>query len=260
MKECYTKDFLSKAVKESYSLAEVLRKIGKKDRGSNYETLKKYIKKYELDTSHFTGQGWSINKGFCDEISLVKLNEIFSKPCKYSSALLKNRLIKEGFKEAKCEKCGCGDTWCGEPLTLELHHVNGDHYDNRLENLQILCPNCHSQTDSFCRRKNVRNKSDAKRLSKRGTIVKVCENCGKEFNSDRNLRRFCSRECYNEFFKKTGLSNTITKDALLNAFKMFGDNKTKIAAYLNVSRATVRLYMAKYRITPLTDLNGNAIE
>jgi DNA-binding CsgD family transcriptional regulator/5-methylcytosine-specific restriction endonuclease McrA len=61
---------------------------------------------------------------------------------------LKLRLVKEGLKESRCERCGLGE-WRGLPLSLALHHINGDRLDNRLENLELLCPNCHSQTSTF---------------------------------------------------------------------------------------------------------------
>ena len=64
---------------------------------------------------------------------------------------LKRRLLIDGLKTAVCERCGIQD-WLGEPLSLALHHVNGDNRDNRLENLQLLCPNCHSQTENFAGR------------------------------------------------------------------------------------------------------------
>ena len=64
---------------------------------------------------------------------------------------LKGRLIKAGLKRNHCEGCGLNQ-WMGAPLSLALHHVNGDKHDNRLENLQLLCPNCHSQTDNFAGR------------------------------------------------------------------------------------------------------------
>jgi DNA-binding CsgD family transcriptional regulator/5-methylcytosine-specific restriction endonuclease McrA len=64
---------------------------------------------------------------------------------------LKLRLLREGLKEDRCERCGVTD-WCEEPLTLALHHVNGKRNDNRLENLQLLCPNCHSQTRNYAGR------------------------------------------------------------------------------------------------------------
>jgi DNA-binding CsgD family transcriptional regulator len=61
---------------------------------------------------------------------------------------LKRRLIAEGFKRHECERCGISE-WLGHVLSMELHHVNGDGHHNRLENLQLLCPNCHSQTENF---------------------------------------------------------------------------------------------------------------
>jgi len=61
---------------------------------------------------------------------------------------LKRRLLNEGLKRNRCELCGITE-WLGQPLSMALHHVNGDGRDNRLENLQLLCPNCHSQTENF---------------------------------------------------------------------------------------------------------------
>ena len=61
---------------------------------------------------------------------------------------LRARLLKAGLKEERCEQCGL-DEWRGQPLRVTLHHVNGDPYDNRLENLVLLCPNCHSQTENY---------------------------------------------------------------------------------------------------------------
>lgn len=83
----------------------------------------------------------------------ISLNEILDgKYPTYLTNRLKKRLIKEGIKEDKCESCGLVDIWNGKPITLQLDHINGINYDHRLENLQILCPNCHSQTDTYCGR------------------------------------------------------------------------------------------------------------
>jgi DNA-binding CsgD family transcriptional regulator/5-methylcytosine-specific restriction endonuclease McrA len=76
---------------------------------------------------------------------------------------LKLRLVKEGLKEPSCERCGVGE-WRGEPLSLALHHINGDRLDNRLENLELLCPNCHSQTDTYSGRNGHRRSSAALQL------------------------------------------------------------------------------------------------
>lgn len=67
---------------------------------------------------------------------------------------LKTHLFNSGLKERRCEACGISE-WRGAPVTMDLHHVNGDPLDNRLSNLQILCPNCHAQTENFAGR-NVR--------------------------------------------------------------------------------------------------------
>lgn len=73
----------------------------------------------------------------------------------YQTYKLKQRLLGEGFKENKCEKCGIS-TWNGQPLNIELHHINGDRTDHSLSNLKMLCPNCHSQTINY-RAKNKPN-------------------------------------------------------------------------------------------------------
>jgi DNA-binding CsgD family transcriptional regulator len=71
---------------------------------------------------------------------------------------LKKRLLEVGLKKNRCEVCGLTE-WRGEPVSLELHHMNGDALDNRLESLQLLCPNCHAQTETFGRRNAKRNGS-----------------------------------------------------------------------------------------------------
>lgn len=75
-------------------------------------------------------------------------SEVFAANTRSNRGHLKQRLLRMGLKDGRCEACGLGE-WRGEPLSLELHHVNGDRHDNRLENLQLLCPNCHSQTDNW---------------------------------------------------------------------------------------------------------------
>lgn len=71
---------------------------------------------------------------------------------------LKQRLIEAGLKEDRCERCGITE-WRGEPLSMQLHHRNGDGLDNRLENLELLCPNCHAQTDTYGGRNGHRRKA-----------------------------------------------------------------------------------------------------
>jgi DNA-binding CsgD family transcriptional regulator len=89
----------------------------------------------------------------------LPLDELLAAGVYRSRFNLKLRLVKAGLKQRLCEMCGIA-SWNGRPITLALHHVNGDRYDHRIENLQLLCPNCHSQTDTFAGR-NGRSEAQA---------------------------------------------------------------------------------------------------
>lgn len=147
MKKVNLEDF-KKYVKESYTYADVCRKLGWKPQGGNYKYVKKHIKELELDISHFTGKATNI----CNKLGISKekdVEEYLTTNSYIKASYLKWKLFSKGLKEYRCEKCG-RTHWNGEQIVLQLHHINGDNTDNRLENLQILCPNCHSQTDNYC--------------------------------------------------------------------------------------------------------------
>lgn len=244
----YTKELMEEAVKNSFSYADVCRKIGLSPRGSNYKTIKAKIALYNLDISHFTGQRWNAGKSFSKETSHHSLQDIMQDGVIYSSDSLRKRLIKEGIKKNECELCFIS----GEEVPLELHHINGNHNDNRLENLQILCPNCHSKTPNFRNRGN-NTSAEAHRLEgiTKEDHITICENCGKEFYSDRvdKLRRFCCRECYLEFCKnhkeKLEKNKNIDKESLIELTNKYS-NMTQIAEELGVSRPTIRKYLMNY--------------
>lgn len=196
MKANYSKENLESIVKDSYSIAEVARKLGLVDKGSTFKTIKKYITKYNLDTSHFTGLAWRKGK---KDTYVNKLDDILKDGINYGSNRLLTRLVKAGLKQYECEKCKIS-SWQGNAITLELHHINGDHYDNTINNLQILCPNCHSQTETYRSRTHTKKKID--RITTLINEEKECPICHKKFKGQRSTTKFCSRECYVKSVKK----------------------------------------------------------
>lgn len=143
----WTKEFLAPIVESSFSKAEVLRKLGLKGGGSNRQ-LNKYLMMFSLDITHFTGQAYL--KGARIQRRMRPLSEVLVYGSGFDSVYLRKRLIREGILENVCSDCGNPPVWNGKPLVNHLDHINGDSLDNRLENLRILCPNCHSQTPTYC--------------------------------------------------------------------------------------------------------------
>ena len=149
MKLKYSKNDLEKIVANSKSKRECLIKMNLNPYGGNYRILEKYLELYKLDTSHFLGQGWNVNHSPAD---IKPIEKYFNNEIPITSYKLKKRILKEKIKSYKCEKCGL-EKWNNEKIPLELHHINGNNKDNSLENLQLLCPNCHALTDNYRNRK-----------------------------------------------------------------------------------------------------------
>ncbi len=149
MKRRYTEDQFKQAVTNSTSMAGVLRTLGLKATGANYTLAHKRIQNLGLSITHWTGQGHLRGKSH-DWTPRQPLSEILIENSSYSNMkALKQRLIKAGLLTFVCAKCGLAPEWQGQFLSLHLDHINGNHYDNRIENLQFLCPNCHSQTNTY---------------------------------------------------------------------------------------------------------------
>lgn len=139
----WTDEQLRQHVKSSVSVREVISKLGLVPAGGNYVQVTRRIEELGLNKSHFTGSMW--NKGRTYHTKLrPTIESLLVRNGSVQSFKLKKRLYESGLKKQKCELCG----WCKESvdgrIPLELDHINGDHSDNRIENLRILCPNCHS--------------------------------------------------------------------------------------------------------------------
>ena len=200
MKHSYSIEDFKKAVEESFSIAQALTKLGLSPRGGNYRVFKKFEKLYGIDTSHFTGQGHL--KGKTHKFNTTPLSEILVKDYEYNSNKLRKRLIIEGLKNHRCECCELSE-WLGEPIPLELDHIDGNHYNNMLENLKILCPNCHAKTPTY-RGKNKKNKNSQTIKNKiqiiRTKKIHKCSSCEVELKT--NCKTGLCNSCYSKSQRK----------------------------------------------------------
>ena len=141
----YTDADFIEAWTTSGSVRQVLGKLGLVEAGGNYACAKKRADALGLTKEHMHGQTW--NKG--KKVGPKRpVEEYLSNQRPIQSYQLKNRLLAEGLKQHKCECCGITE-WNGQSTPIELDHIDGNRYNNTIENLRILCPNCHAQTDTY---------------------------------------------------------------------------------------------------------------
>ena len=145
MKIEYTIEQIIEEVKKCNTYADLQRNLGYNVKGGNvYKKLKSIIKENEIDVSHFRGKSHGTSKN-----ALICMSDILVEKSTYRNfKSLKSRLIREGVMEYVCKICGICE-WNGKKLTLQLDHINGINDDNRITNIRLLCPNCHSQTSNF---------------------------------------------------------------------------------------------------------------
>lgn len=231
----------------SNSLNHLCTYLGLRGVDGYYNKIKKVIEKYDLSTSHFGTIKVSPSGNGRNKFTKMADDEFFCENTKHSGQNIIDRLINGKFKEYKCEECGLTE-WNNKPIRLQIHHINGIHTDNRLENLQILCPNCHTQTDTYAannknkvkingfkvlkRRNEILNneistfkeKDIAKvEIKEKNKEVKKCSVCGKEFVNDNG--KYCSLECAYIGHKKIDInSEQLIEDIkTLKSFKKVGD-------------------------------------
>lgn len=216
---------LREAIVTSGCKSDILRNLGISTKSGNFQTLEKYLKKYKIDTSHIVydnkrGNKW--NRQYTNE-------EIFIKDSSYGNgSSLKARIIKDELLDYRCDKCGNTGVWNDQKLVLHLDHMNGDHYDNRLQNLRFLCPNCHSQTETYCVGK-VREEKEP--------IVSYCE-CGRKKDDQSNK----CHTCYSHNQRKT---NRPALEELEKQVNMLGYTGT--GRMYGVADNTIRKWIKQYK-------------
>ncbi|MFI6732532.1 HNH endonuclease [Nonomuraea sp. NPDC050451] len=136
---------LIEAVALSKPAAEVHRRLGLKAAGGTKTGIDRHIARLRLDTTHFRGQGWSKGTAKRPEEFEADIRPLLRKGPRIGH--LRDRLIKAELKRAQCEECGITE-WCGQPAPLQVDHIDGDWMNNELDNLRILCANCHMLTET----------------------------------------------------------------------------------------------------------------
>ncbi|MFJ2869062.1 HNH endonuclease [Streptomyces sp. NPDC087298] len=146
---------LMAAVAGSRSMAGALRALGQVDSGAARARLKRDIETYGLSTAHFSGQAHGRGRRSPNRKPAAEIFQRLEPGAPRTSTALLRRALDDIGVPHECARCGTGETWRGNRLVLEIDHVNGDRLDNRQKNLRYLCPSCHSQTETFSKRRNV---------------------------------------------------------------------------------------------------------
>lgn len=140
---------LEALVQNSKTFSDILTALGLRAAGGNHRTLKEVLKARGIDFSHIP-EGLGANKGIHRGGYSLTSKEVLIQNCKHNRSSLRRVLKKEKLLPYLCNICGIGPEWNGKPMTLRIDHINGVYNDNRLENLQWVCPNCDSQLDTYC--------------------------------------------------------------------------------------------------------------
>ena len=219
---------LASAVASNLGMSGVLRDLGLSRGPGNWRAIARRISILDLDTSHFKGKA----HGTTRPRNIRSLEDILQNNTTYSSSTLRKRLVAGGLLTNQCSECGALPIWRDKPLTLQLDHINGDPFDNRLANLRILCPNCHAQTETF----------KGGKLRGRYT-VSPCVDCGVRLPHSKSTRCW---QCY----KKQRPPRVAWPDPSLLAAEVLATSYKETAKRLQVSPIGIRRYLARVGMRP----------
>jgi len=222
-----SKEEFKDLVENSSTVTEIIKKMGLYDGNSSsyYRIIDKRIREDGLSKEHLI-EGAKRKMAQTSIKNIRLLEEILVEDSTYNHGRnLKKRLIEAGMMREECEECGLGPEWNDKPLTLQIDHINGKHDDNRRENLRLLCPNCHTQTQTHS---GANKKSKYKKRH-------YCSDCGKSI--DRGSKSGLCHKCWS----KTRRVERPTTEELEVLLK--NNSKCAIARMYGVSEAAVRKWI-----------------
>lgn len=214
----------SEAVKNNYNISGVLRSLHKARVGSNYRYVRKHIKRLSLDISHWTGYP------VYHKTKTNKIKDMFKRNSQASTSNIKKFIIKHNLIKYKCSKCSLKNMWKGKKLVLRLDHINGIRNDNRLKNLRFLCPNCDSQTSTFCgRNRKFTSKNQPSFISNKMVNIPKYVRFKIKWPTITWLRKELLKKSFVQLGKELGVSDHAIKKRLLNHGKTKKAPKSKFS-------------------------------
>lgn len=230
--------------------------------GVSYNAFARLAKKYDCYITNQAGKG--IVKKNPRAVTRDILDLVFQNKHYYTAYKLKGYLFSFGLKEKRCECCGLSE-WMGKEIPLELHHKNGNHHDNTWDNLQILCPNCHGQTEHYRGANKISHKDKKAKIieltdeekdilyfnkeevekQKKESPKKYakCLACGNDFEFNDKRTKFCSLACMTEYNSR----HIPSKEDFIEIIKKHS-SVTQLARYYNMSDNGIKRWIKKYDI------------
>lgn len=222
MKKKYSDEQLIRAVHDSETLQQVLDKL---NLIGGHARIKEKILQLQLDTSHWKNFSGSKSR------KILPLEKLLKNNTSIQTSNLKSRLVNNEYLDYKCSICGISE-WNNKYLSLQLDHINGRRKDNRLENLRLLCPNCHSQTETFCGKniKGIKRKRDDQ------YVRYPCVKCGKLLQRYQNKLKMCP-SC-----RKTEYGGKLSQEQLIKLYTDYDSNQLtlkQLCKKYDIGRTTV---------------------
>lgn len=256
----FSKEEIVKALETAKSITGAARLMG-----ISYNAFTRLAKKYNCCITNQAGKG--IPRKNPRAVTREVLDLVFQNKHYITAYKLKGYLFKFELKERKCECCGLSE-WMDKDIPLELHHKNGNHHDNTWDNLQILCPNCHGQTEHYRGANKVSHKDkkaeiielteeeknilyprkeEVKKQEKQEKQIhknySKCLACGKDFETSNKRTKFCSVTCMTKYNSR----HIPSKEDFIEVIKKCS-SVMQLARYYNMSDNGIKRWIKKYDI------------